>query len=411
MSAHDVVVVGAGLAGLTAAIRLQDKGHHPLVLERSDGPGGRVRTDVVDGFRLDRGFQTFLTSYPAAQAVLDFDALDLRTFDSGALVRLGDGFHRVSDPFRCPGDAFGTLRAPIGSLRDKRAVLKFRSRVRKLDLEDLFTRPETSALAQLHEAGFSEQMIDCFLRPLFAGLSLDPSLEFSSRSLDFFFQMLVEGDAAVPAMGMGAISAQMASRLPKTSIRYHAAVDEVADHHVVVDGERIQAKAVVIATDAADARRLTHGEVEDPGSHAMTTWWFTAPETPIRRPVIVLDGNSSSAINELAVLSQISAHYSPDDRALVAVATPHLGTAEREVRSALTEWFGAGVEDWETIRVDAIERAQPRQAVGEQPDQSVRLSSGMFVTGDHRQHASMNGALTSGKRVADAVVARLCRDC
>jgi hypothetical protein len=411
MTSHDVVVVGAGLAGLAAAIRLREKGHQPLVLERSDGPGGRVRTDNVDGFLLDRGFQILLTAYPTAAELLDYDALDLRTFDAGSLVRIGDRFHRVADPFRCPGDAFGTLRAPVGNFKDKRTILKFRAMVRKFELEDLFTRKETTALERLETAGFSSKMIDSFLRPLFAGIALDPDLQFSSRSLEFIFRMLSDGDAAVPSGGMGEISRQLAARLPEASIRFGNEVTEVGDHHVVVEGTRVDTQAVVVATDALDATRLTRGEVVDPGSHAMTTWWFAAAEAPVRRPVIVLDGSSDSAVRNLAVLSQVSPSYSPDERALVAVSTPAIDVDESAVRLTLGSWFGGAVEEWETIRVDSIERAQPKQVVGEDPDQAVRLASGLFVAGDHRQHASINGALTSGCRAADAVAARLCRDC
>lgn len=411
MTSHDVVVVGAGLAGLAAAIRLRDRGHEPLVLERSDGPGGRVRTDLVDGFQLDRGFQILLKAYPTARELLDYDALDLCSFDAGSLVRIGDRFHRVADPFRNPGDAFGTVRAPIGSLKDKRAILKFRNKVLKPEVEELFTAKETTALERLREAGFSERMIDTFLRPLFSGISLDPELGFSSRSLEFIFRMLSEDDAVVPAGGMGRISLQLADRLPADTIRYDTEVTEVADHHVVVEGSRVEAQAVIVATDAVDAARLTAGEVGDPGTNPVTTWWFAADETPVQRPLIVLDGNGTGAVNNLAVLSQVSPTYSPDHRALIAVSTPRLDIEETAVRATLTEWYGGGVADWETLRVDAIERAQPRQNVGEDPDQSVRLPSGRFVAGDHRQHASINGALTSGCRAADAVAARLCRDC
>lgn len=411
MTSHDVVVVGAGLAGLAAAIRVKEKGHEPLVLERSDGPGGRVRTDVVDGFRLDRGFQILLTAYPSAQDLLDYDALDLQTFDPGALVRTQGGFHRIADPFRCPGDAFGTLRAPVGSLRDKVAILRFRKKVQKPDLDHLFTETETTAVERLREIGFSETIIDRFLRPLFSGIALDPSLEYSSRSLEFIFRMLSEGDAAVPRLGMGAISEQLAARIAPDAIRYGVEVDAVADHHVVVDGERIEAQAVIVATDAADAARLTGGEVDDPGSNGLTTWWFAATEPPVQRPLIVLDGDAGGAVNNVAVLSQVSADYSPDDRALVAVSSPHIGVPEDDVRATLIEWYGTEVHAWETLRVDEIPRAQPKQPVGEDPDQSVRLGSGLFVAGDHRQHPSIHGALVSGHRAADAVAARLCRDC
>lgn len=407
---HDVVVVGAGLAGLATALRLIDKGHEPLVLEQSDRPGGRVATDEVDGFLLDRGFQILLTAYPESERLLDYDALHLRRFEPGAVVHVDGRFHRVADPFRSPGDAFASLRAPVGGLRDKLAILRFRRELRQLDVEEIFTRPDTTAQARLEEAGFSERMIDRFFRPLFSGIALDPTLSFSSRSLEFVFQMLSEGDAAVPSTGMGAIPAQLAAQLPAGTIRYGATVEEVRDHHVVVDGEKFEANAVVVATDATDAARLTHDETEDPGVNSLTTWWMTAPEPPVHRPVIVLDATPGSPVNNLAVMSQVAPTYSPDDRALIAVSAPSIEVKETDVRRRLGELYGSIVEHWETLRVDVIHRAQPRQEPGVDPDQAVRLSSGLFVAGDHRQHASINGALMSGRRAAEAVAARLCRD-
>jgi phytoene dehydrogenase-like protein len=252
-------------------------------------------------------------------------------------------------------------------------------------------------------------MIDRFLGPLFIGIALDPTLSFSSRFLEFIFRMLADGDAAVPADGMGAIAAQLAAALPTDSVRYDTAVTSAAADHVIVDGSRVDAAAVVIAIDAADAARLTGGEIEDPGHSRVTTRWFAAPEPPMRRPAIVL-GDEHSAINNLAVMSQVSERYSTDGRALVAVSTPGDSVSDEDVIRALKEWYGSMTDEWEPIRTDRIERAQPVQPVGKDPDQPVRLPSGLFVAGDHRQHASINGALLSGRRAGEAVAARLCRD-
>ena len=226
---------------------------------------------------------------------------------------------------------FASLRAPVGGFSDKKSVLRLRKQLQKLEVEEIFTRPDTTAQARLEEAGFSDRMIDRFFRPLFSGIALDPSLSFSSRSLEFVFRMLAEGDAAVPARGMGEIPTQLAARLPAGTIRYGATVEEVRDHHVVVDGEKLEANAVVVATDAADAARLTHDESEDPGALALTTWWLVAPGPPVHRPVIVLDAEPRSPVNNLAVMSQIAPTYSPDDRALIAVSTP-LGRRVRDRR-------------------------------------------------------------------------------
>lgn len=410
MTNHDVVIVGAGLAGLAAARRLREKGHEPVVFERSATSGGRVQTDIVDGFRLDRGFQILLTAYPEASRVLDLDALDLRRFEPGALIRLNDGFHRVSDPIRCPGDVFSSIKAPIGTPRDKLAVLRFRRQVRSYDIDELFNRRETTARARLEDVGFSSRMIETFLVPLFAAITLDPTLSFSSRYLEFIYSVLSLGDAAVPALGMGEIAKQLEANLPADTVQCSTEVEHVAKDHVIVDSSRVDAAAVIIATDAADASALSSDEIEDRGSAGVATWWLAAPEAPYRRPMIVLNGEAG-LINHLAIMSQVSDQYSSDDRALIAASTPHFGASEQEMRSALVDWYGDVVSDWETVRVDRIKRALPAQPVGIDPHQSVRLASGLFVAGDHRQNASIDGALLSGRRAAEAVAARLCRDC
>ncbi|MFQ5558156.1 MAG: NAD(P)/FAD-dependent oxidoreductase [Acidimicrobiales bacterium] len=409
MSHHDVVIVGAGMAGLAAARRLREKGHEPLVLEADDGPGGRVRTDVVDGFQLDRGFQVLLTAYPEARRVLDMAALDLHEFEPGALVRVGNRFHRVSDPVRSPGDVFSTLRSPVGSLTDKLTVLRYRRRLLRTDVGDLFTRSEVTARQRLEDIGFSERMIERLLGPLFTGAALDPTLSFSSRYLEFMFRMLCEGVAAVPALGMGAIATQLAADLPGDTIRYDQRVETTEADHVMVDGEKIRANAVVVATGLSDAAELTDG-IDDRGWLGATTWWFAADEAPIHRPVLAL-GGSAGPLNSVAVLSQVCSSYAPGGRALIAASCASVELDESRARRQLTEWFGPVVDSWQTLRTDRVERARPRQPVGLDPDQRVRLSNGLFVAGDHRQNSSINGALVSGRRAGDAVAARLCRSC
>lgn len=409
MTHHDVVIVGAGMAGLAAARRLREKGHEPLVVEATDRAGGRVHTDVVDGFRLDLGFQVLLTAYPEAQRVFDYERLDLRPFESGAMIRVGDQFHRVGDPFRSPGDLFSSIRAPVGTLSDKLRILRFRKLVTSGAVEDIYTRAEVTASQRIGEMGFSNHIIDSFIRPLFTSITLDPTLSFSSRYLELVFRMFTTGDAAVPATGMKALTEQLLADLPDDAISYNQQAESVAADHVIVDGEKIRARAVVLATDQREAAALTP-EVDDRGSVGVLTCWMAADEPPLRRPAVVLAGGPGP-INNLAVMSQVSDQYAPSGRALVAVSSPDPSATESAVRAQLTDWFGGGVEEWQTIRVDRIESAQPRQPVGLDPHQTVRLESGLFVAGDHRQNASIDGALVSGRRAGDAVAARLCRDC
>ncbi|GFR40132.1 hypothetical protein Agub_g688, partial [Astrephomene gubernaculifera] len=191
----DVIVVGAGVAGLNCAVRLHAAGLRPLVLEASDGVGGRVRTDEVEGFLLDRGFQIFLTSYPEARAALDLPSLRLRPFYSGALVRWGGAFHRVADPLRHPVAGLASLVGgnPVGSPTDKIRVGLFRLKSLLGSVEDLLARPETTTEERLKAEGFSPAIIDRFFRPFLGGIFFDRSLSTSSRLFEFVMRSLATG--------------------------------------------------------------------------------------------------------------------------------------------------------------------------------------------------------------------------
>ena len=212
-----VVVVGAGLAGLTCARHLTRAGCEVTLLEASDDVGGRVRTDRVDGFLLDRGFQVLLTAYPEARAQLDYDRLDLRPFHAGALVRKGDAFFRLSDPRRHPADALQTLTSRITTVRDKAHLLKLLAKLRLRAPDELFDAPEQPTRALLEDE-FSGPMVESFLRPFLAGIFLEPDLDTSSRMFEFVFKMFAAGRAAVPSSGMQAIPRQLSEELRPGSI-------------------------------------------------------------------------------------------------------------------------------------------------------------------------------------------------
>jgi phytoene dehydrogenase-like protein len=409
MPEHEVVIVGAGLAGLSAGIEVIERGHIPFLLEAADAVGGRVRTDEVDGFLLDRGFQILLTAYPEARRLLDYEALDLTAFAPGAMVHLGDALHAVGDPFRRPADLFATARAPIGSLLDKARILDLRRRVRGCPVEELFLRPDITARARLEQLGFSPTIIERFFRPLFAGITLDRDLAGSSRQLEFVFRMLADGEAAVPAAGMGRISEQLAARLPPDSIRLATTVTEIsADRVATADGESISAGTVILATDVTTAARLA--DVDDPGWNGVTSVWFSAPEPPTDSTAILLDGDGRGPAVDVAVMSNISPRYAPPGRALVVASALSFGDdVTEQVQAQLRGWFGAMVDGWDVLRTDRIPRAQPRSTPGYDPAPPVRLPSGVFIAGDHRHDASINGALASGRRTARGAVSALTR--
>lgn len=404
----DIVVIGAGLAGLCAVLELQRGGRNAVLLEASDGVGGRVRSDRVEGFILDRGFQILLTAYPEVRRQLDLDALNLRAFVPGAAVWLDDKAHLIGDPLRDPRVLIPTLRSPIGSLKDKAQIGRLRQRVRSGHARDLLRAPETSTIEHLKSMGFSDKIIDRFLRPLFAGIQLDPSLETSSRMFDIIFRSLSEGDSVVPASGMQAIPNQLAARLEAGSIHLNTRVRRIAGSRVHTDRGEIEAPHVVVATDAPAAAALL--DVEITPSMPVGCVWFDAPESPAKAlglppGTILLDGSSRGPALNVAILSDVAPSYAPPNRTLVAAAcAADIGEdLEQRVSAQLRGWFGE-LDGWNTLRVDRIAHAQPGQKPPFGPKKRVRLDDGLWVCGDHRDTGSIQGAMYSGRRTAEAIL-------
>ncbi|MFT5288754.1 MAG: protoporphyrinogen oxidase [Planctomycetota bacterium] len=397
----DVIIVGAGIAGLCCARKLNEAGVRPLILEASDAVGGRVRTDFVDGFLLDRGFQVLLTAYPEAQKILDYDRLDLRRFKPGALVWTGHKMERVADPLRCPGELWATLCARIGTLGDKLRMARLRLAVRRGLGE------ERSTEQALRDFGFSERIIDTLFRPWFGGVFLDRSLSASSRSFEFTFRMFSTGDTALPAAGMAAIPDQIAEGLPEGTIRLRASVDALTDRGVRLEsGEELTARAVVIATEAPTAARLL-GAPAPPAGRGVRTVFFDAPEPPVHDPILVLDGTGAGPVNDLTVMSEVSGAYAPAGRALVSASVlDHVkldgDELIRAVKSQVSEWFGVAVRDWLHLRTIRVRHALPSQAPGLKSMASPR--KGVYVCGDHCGSASLQGAMVSGRNAANAIV-------
>ncbi len=208
-TAH-VIIVGAGLAGLACARELVRRGVACTVLEASDEAGGRVRTDQVEGFQLDRGFQVLLTGYPEAASLLDYQALQLHAFHPGALVRYAGRFHRISDPLRRPQDLLSSLMSPIGSLGDKLRILRLRGDALNRRLCAQAGRGDRTTMEALHSYGFSPAMRDRFLRPFLGGVFLDQSLSIPCRHFEFVWAAFSRGAIALPQRGMGAVAAQLA---------------------------------------------------------------------------------------------------------------------------------------------------------------------------------------------------------
>ncbi len=411
----EIAVVGAGLAGLACARALAQAGHAVTVFEASDAVGGRVRTDVIDGFRVDRGFQVLLTAYPEASAVLDYAALDLKEFEAGALVRLGGRWEHVGDPTRDLSALFPTLLARVGSLSDKVRVLGLRSAVTRGTPESLWSKPETTTEDALRTRyGFSAQMIDRFFRPFLGGVLLDRRLGASSRAFETYFRMFSEGAAAVPACGMQAIPEQLAERLPAGTVRLNtpvAAVEADGRGLTLASGEALPVAAVVVATDAAAVPGLVPSASAPDWKGTVQIAW-AAQTAPTDKAILMLDGDGRGPVNNAQVMSNVAPGYAPAGQALVTASVLGTPTMDDEAldataRAQLRGWFGPQVDAWRRLDVCRIPHALPDLPGLEPPERPLHVRDALFMAGDWLRNGSIDGALVAGRHAAEAVTEAL----
>ncbi|MFD9130112.1 NAD(P)/FAD-dependent oxidoreductase [Kitasatospora sp. NPDC059571] len=406
----DVVVVGAGPAGLAAARTLTGQGLTVQVLEAQAHLGGRMATQELDGFRIDHGVQLFNTDHPEPARRLDLDRLDLRPLAPGVLVHSAGRRYRVGDPQQTPARQ-AAARGPLGSPLDKARLAATLGRLAATPAPRLLARPETSAARALADRGLGARTVDGFLRPLLGALLADPALTTSSRVADLVLRSYARGRLCLAAGGAGSVPEQLAEGLPADCVRLGVAVTGIAADGVETARHgRIGASAVVLACDARSAAALLPG-LRVPGFHPVTTFYHAADRSPLGEPSLLLDADSSGVSHSL-VLSDVHPSYAPAGRALIA--TTVLGRRSYEaggpagfepvVRRRLAELYGAPTRSWEFLSVRHLPDAVPAMPAPHHLRRSVRLLAGLYVCGDHRDTSSLQGALVSGRRAARAVL-------
>jgi phytoene dehydrogenase-like protein len=415
-TAADVVIVGGGLAGLSCARHLQDKGVSFRLLEASDRIGGRVKTDRVDGFLLDRGFQVLQTAYPVARRTLINYPLRLKRFPPGVVIHRDNRLYTLADPRRCPRYLWETMSAPVGTLADRLRMLKLARKVCRGSDESLFQEPESTAVAFLKASGFSEKMIRSFFHPFFGGVCLDPQIRASSRVLQYVFRMFATGDAALPENGMEEIPRQTSRTIPTERILTGVRVDHVAEGKVVLEnGREWRTRAVVLATEGPEVQRLL-GRPDPTGSVGETCLYFSTNQPPIKEPFLVLNGDGKGPVNNVAFPSMVSPAYAPPGRHLVSVVVLGLPSGdaagvESHVRAQLGEWFGPMVRRWHHLKTYLIRHALPQQfpPTSDPTVPQPPVGPGIFVCGEYGSLAGIQWAMLSGHRTAETVMAHLKR--
>ena len=406
----DTLIIGAGLSGLTAARVLKLAGRKVKIIEASDGPGGRVRTDEVNGFLLDRGFQVFLTAYPEAKHFLDYKALDLKPFSPGSIILTNSGIDEIGDPLREASSLIRTLKSPVGTLCDKFRLLLLRLKLAGISIDEIFSKKETTTLEYLSAVGFGKKIISDFFAPFMSGIYLEQNLDTSSRMFEFVFKMFSESDTAIPAKGMGMIPRQLASDLSVEELILNERAISIDGNKVqTASGNVFEASTILIATTAdcipvPFQRRLIKKK-------SVTCMYFSADQAPYQKALIALNAIPNRLVNNLAVMSNISSCYAPEGKSLISVSLSgneqfiKQDELELKVKEELKIWFKE-CSDWVPIKTYEIPYALPDNShvINDILPSSIRINYSTFICGDHLLNGSINAAMKSGRIAAEAML-------
>jgi protoporphyrinogen oxidase len=399
----NTLIIGGGITGLTAAYYLHKAGRSFSLVEAQNTLGGRVQTDVVDGYRLDRGFQVFLTAYPEAKRILDYAALDLRTFKPGSVILSGGKARQIGDPLRDPASLLPTLSSGIGNMSDKLKILKLKQRLSKTSVESIFAQTEKGTSSVLREDyGFSDDMIARFFMPFYRGIFLENDLSTSRRMFDFVFKMFSQGDAAIPAQGIGAIADQLANHLPTQDITLGTSVTALDSSTAKCsDGSTLDYDQCILAVDQLHAAQLLGQKV--PADYRSTTTVYYSCDTSDLAPRLITllpDG----MVNNICDLTSLSSHYAPAGKRLISLTLRDVDQdtdIDLAIKAALADILPES-QSWQHIKTYDIKYALPDQTHVEEGELTVQGNT--YICGDYLHYGSLNAAMRSGRLAAEAII-------
>lgn len=407
---YKINIIGAGLSGLVAAKVLEDHGYAPVIFETSDRVGGRVKTDIVEGYQLDHGFQVLLEAYPKAIQYLDYEALELQELKPGAVIFSEGKTKTLGDPLRDLSLLFPTLFSGIGNLSDKIKILQLNQDLKRRSIQEIFKAEETTTIDYLEARNFSREMINKFFRPFFSGIFLEEKLNTSSRMFEFVYKMFGEGLAVIPKKGMGEISQQLAGKLKNSRLRLNTAVKKVEQGKITLhSGEEIISHFTIIASEANPlVANLQGQEIPWKSCHNL---YFEVEKNSIEKPLIGLISDPEALINNIFFHNSVETE-SKGAKQLLSVTivkeTPLSGKILQErVKKDLLQF--CGIREMRFLKHYAIPKALPdlKNLHYELEPTETQLSGNIFLAGDQLLNGSQNAAMLAGERAALGVIKTL----
>ena len=407
------VVIGAGAAGLIAAYELEQAGHRPILLEASDRPGGRLRTDTVEGFRLDHGFQVLLSDYPEVKRYLDLDALGVNDYRPGGHVHTRQAHFRFADPLREPAQIIRSALSRIGTLSDKIKLAQLGIKLRGTSSEDCFKEKYTSlpTIDYLWSLGFSEQIVERFFRPFFGGIFLEMELKTPAAMFRFIFKMFGHGKALLPAGGIEAVAGQLVGKLQQTDLRLNTAVRSIEQDSVTLDdGSRVEAPGGIIVACAPE-RLLPQLAGSDLEWKSTTNLYFYSSRRLKENRLINLVSDPTSLINTYTVLDEVAPSYKTEGQggSLISVTLREGMARASQVAQAEQDLLRHSRLPNDSLRLlkqYEVRRALPRLATvsfSYDPTHS-RIVNRTFLAGDHQLNGSLDAAMRSGRLAAQGLL-------
>jgi phytoene dehydrogenase-like protein len=403
----EVAIIGAGLAGLACAIELQKNKIGFQIFESTDGVGGRVRSDVVDGFILDRGFQLYNPSYSEGKRLLNYESLNLKAFTPGVAIRDGKRLRIVVDPFRDKDFRLKLLKDFPGNPLSQFALLSYFLRYLVTSDAQIATTSDISAMESLSRNGIKGTLLDKLFRPFLQGVFLESELKTSRKFLDVVLKTFLRGTPSVPANGMQEISNQLSAKISPENIFLNSKILKIDGKKITTSDEEIGAKRIVVATDPSTA--INWLNLEPKKMHAVTTWYFKATqdvsELVKSKPILFVDAAKNGPLTNAVVLSNAAPTYAPEGNVLVSASAiyPNDNSDTESVKKHLSHLFGIETRNWELIKQYKIKEALPAMYSPFSLINSNQINETTFVAGDHRAVSSIQGALISGTNAATSV--------